>query len=114
MANTVSKLTDRPSRFIDWSSPQTQILIGLMAPSIMVGMDHHMFGVALPTLRAAFALDADTTAWASMGYSLPFMALMPLYGRLGDGLGKRRLILFGTLLFLLGSSLVVTASSFPI
>ncbi|MCB0122479.1 MAG: MFS transporter [Caldilineaceae bacterium] len=114
MANTVSKSTDRPSRFIDWSSPQTQILIGLMAPSIMVGMDHHMFGVALPTLRAAFALDADTTAWASMGYSLPFMALMPLYGRLGDGLGKRRLILLGTLLFLIGSSLVVTATSFPV
>ncbi|MCB0109230.1 MAG: MFS transporter, partial [Caldilineaceae bacterium] len=53
-------------------------------------------------------------AWASMGYSLPFMALMPLYGRLGDGLGKRRLILLGTLLFLLGSSLVVTATSFPV
>ena len=49
-----------------------------------------------------------------MGYSLPFMALMPLYGRLGDGLGKRRLILIGTLLFLLGSALVVTATSFPI
>ncbi len=117
MANTAPKSTDRTTRlatarFIDWSSPQTQILIGLMAPSIMVGMDHHMFGVALPTLRAAFALDADTAAWAAMSYSLPFMALMPLYGRLGDGLGKRRLLLMGTLLFLIGSALVVTATNF--
>ena len=54
--------------------------------------------MALPTLRANFVLDADTAAWASMGYSLPFMALMPLYGRLGDGLGKRRLLLVGTLM----------------
>jgi len=114
MADSTSKSPGRALRLIDWSSPQTQILLGLMAPSIMVGMDHHMFGVALPTLRAAFALDADTAAWASMGYSLPFMALMPLYGRLGDGLGKRRLILIGTMLFLLGSALVVMATSFPI
>jgi EmrB/QacA subfamily drug resistance transporter len=114
----VTNTTTKPARWslptIDWASPQTRILIGLMAPSIMVGMDHHMFGVALPTLRAAFALDADTAAWTSMSYSLPFMALMPLYGRLGDGLGKRRLILIGTLLFLLGSSLVVTATNLPI
>ncbi len=114
MTNTASK----PSRWslptIDWSSPQTRILIGLMAPSVMVGLDTHMFGVALPTLRASFALDADTTAWASLGYSLPFMALMPLYGRLGDGLGKRRLLLLGTLIFLLGTLLVVTATSFPL
>lgn len=99
---------------IDWSSPQTRILIGLMAPSVMVGLDTHMFGVALPTLRANFMLDADTAAWASMGYSLPFMALMPLYGRLGDGLGKRRLLLVGTLIFLLGTLLVVTATSFSL
>jgi MFS family permease len=85
-----------------------------MAPSVMVGLDTHMFGVALPTVRASFALDADAAAWASMGYSLPFMALMPLYGRLGDGLGKRRLLLIGTLIFLIGTLIVVTATSFPL
>ena len=68
-------------------SPRIAVLIGVMAPSLMVGMDHHTFGVALPTVRASFGLDADTTAWASMIYSLPFMTLMPLYGRLGDELG---------------------------
>lgn len=99
-----------------WSSlntPQTRILIGLMAPSVMVGMDVHMFGVALPALRDAFDLNADVAAWTSMAYSLPFMALMPLYGRLGDGLGKRRLILTGICIFLIGTVLVLGASSLP-
>jgi len=90
-------------------SPQITILIGLMTPSLMVGMDHHMFGVALPDIRASFGLDADTTAWASMIYSLPFMTLMPLYGRLGDGLGKRRLLLFGISCFLLGTAILLLA-----
>jgi EmrB/QacA subfamily drug resistance transporter len=90
-------------------SPQLAILIGVMTPSLMVGMDHHMFGVALPDIRATFGLDADTTAWASMIYSLPFMTLMPLYGRLGDGLGKRRLLSLGILLFLLGTAILLLA-----
>jgi MFS family permease len=80
-----------------------------MAPSLMVGMDHHVFGVALPTVRAHFGLDADMAAWASMVYTLPFMTLMPLYGRMGDAFGKRRLLLAGLLVFLAGALLVLFA-----
>lgn len=100
-----------PARWLNLASPQTQILIGLMAPSVMVGLDHHSFGVALPTIRSYFGLDADTAGWASMIYSLPFMTLMPLYGRLGDGLGKRRLLVLGMMIFLAGTALVVSAQS---
>lgn len=82
-----------------------------MAPSLMVGIDHHVFAVALPTVRAYFQLDPDMAAWASMIYTLPFMTLMPLYGRLGDGLGKRRLLLAGMVVFLAGSLLVFVAPS---
>lgn len=97
------------ARWQSFASPETLILIGLMAPSLMVGMDHHVFAVALPTVRAYWNMDTDTAAWASMIYSLPFMALMPLYGRLGDGLGKRRLLLGGMTIFLCGTVLVISA-----
>lgn len=90
-------------------SPHLAVLIGVMAPSLMVGMDHHMFGVTLPNVRASFGLDADMVAWASMIYSLPFMTLMPLYGRLGDELGKRRLLLFGITVFLIGTAILLLA-----
>ena len=90
-------------------APHLAVLIGVMAPSLMVGMDHHMVGVALPNVRASFGLDADMVAWASMIYSLPFMTLMPLYGRLGDELGKRRLLLFGITVFLLGTAILLLA-----
>jgi EmrB/QacA subfamily drug resistance transporter len=98
---------------IDWQSPQTHILIGLMAPAILTGMSHHMFTVAMPSIRQTFALDADMTAWVVMVYSLPFMTLMPLYGRLGDKLGKRRLLLLGIALFLMGSALAMISTSLP-
>jgi len=94
-------------------SPQTSLLIGLMTPSLLVGMDQHTFGVALPDIRATFGLDADMAAWASMIYTLPFMTLMPLYGRLGDGLGKRRLLLTGLTLFLLGTVVLLLSPTLP-
>ena len=96
---------------IDWQSPQTHILIGLMAPTVVAGMSNHMFNVALPTIRGDFAIDADVAAWVVMSYTLPFMTLMPLYGRLGDGLGKRRMLIFGTVLFLVGTAITTGATS---
>ena len=30
---------------------------------------------------------ADLTAWIDVSFTLPFMLFMPVYGRLGDGLG---------------------------
>lgn len=107
MTNAVRRTLHLPH--VNWSSPQTRILIGVMAPAVIIGMDHHMFGVTVPAIRSYFSLDADTAAWVVMSYSLPNMALMPLYGRLGDRLGKRQLLLFGIAVFLVGSLIAVTA-----
>lgn len=96
---------------VDLQSPQTRLLIGLIAPSVMTGMAHHMFGVTLPSIRNDFGLDADMMAWVSMIYTLPFIAFMPLYGKLGDDLGKQRLLLWGTFIFLVGTVMVMAAPS---
>lgn len=87
------------------------LLIGLMLPLMMTIVNITMFEVALPTIRDSFGLQADVTAWIVTAYSLPFMLFMPLYGRLGDDLGKRRLFLIGIVLFLLGSLLTPVAGN---
>ena len=87
------------------------LLIGLMLPLMMTIVNTTMFEVALPTIRDTFGLQADVTAWVVTAYSLPFMLFMPLYGRLGDDLGKRRLFLIGIALFLLGSLLTPVAGN---
>ncbi len=87
------------------------ILIALLFPTMAIILNGSMFGVALPTIRDEFAMPADVAAWLTIAFSLPFMMFMPLYGRLGDELGKSRLLLAGTLLFVLGSSLALTASN---
>lgn len=94
-------------------SPDNRILVGLIAPSIMTGMAHHMFNVALPAIRNDFAIDADVAAWVVMAYTLPFIAFMPLYGRMGDRLGNRLLLLLGVTIFSLGTLVILSAQSLP-
>ncbi len=81
------------------------ILMGLMVSSFMVLLNQSMIGVALPAIRTAFGAQVDLVAWVVTIYTLPYVTLMPLYGRLGDGLGKRRLLLMGIVIFLVGTGI---------
>ncbi len=77
---------------------------------MLLPMVSTMSHVALPIVRDDLALQVDVAAWVDVGFALPFMLLMPVYGRLGDGLGPRRLLMVGMALFALGSTLVITAA----
>ena len=90
-----------------------RILFGLMLPAMLMPMLSTMSRVALPTVRDTFSLTADLTAWIDVGFTLPFMLFMPVYGRLGDGLGARRLLLIGIAFFTLGTALVLKAATMP-
>lgn len=87
------------------------VLVGLMIPSAMIALNRSMINVALPAIRDNFEAGVDRVAWVITIYTLPNVILMPLYGRLGDGLGKRRLLLIGVAIFTLGTCLNLFASN---
>lgn len=89
-------------------------LIGLMMPFGMLVLNLSMIGVALPSIRDNFGAEADLVAWVVTAYTLPFVILMPLYGRLGDALGKRRLFMAGVVAFLLGTGTNLLADRLPL
>jgi len=70
-----------------------------------------MFSVAVPTIRDNLGIQADMVAWVTTMYTLPFMMFMPLYGRLGDVFGKRKLFLIGMIIFMIGTALAGSASN---
>ena len=107
---TASALTDEAVAPWDLRA----LLIGLMVPMGMTVLNLSMFGVAVPFIRDSFRAEADTVAWLVAAYTLPFVMFMPLYGRLGDGLGKRRLFTIGILLFFAGTLLCLTATSLAV
>ncbi len=89
---------------------QRKLLFVLMAPFIIVVSNLSMFRVAIPTIRSTFNLPADSTAWLDTAYTLAYMVFMPLYGRLGDRISKRRLFIAEIFIFSAGTLLVLFSS----
>lgn len=85
-------------------------LVGLMVPSIMWVLDLSTIRVALPSIRSSFGARADLVAWIVVVYTMPSAVLTPLYGKLGDGLGRRRLFLVGITVFLVGTGINLLAT----
>jgi MFS family permease len=88
---------------------EKKLIIGLMSAFACTSLHMSMFGVALPSIRVDFALPADTTSWLVVVYTFPNILFMPLFGRLGDQLGKRRLLLAGTGFFIVGCLLCLAS-----
>ncbi|MFW5745020.1 MAG: MFS transporter, partial [Spirochaetota bacterium] len=94
--------------------PNVRRIVGtLMVPTLTTVIMLAMFAVAVPFIRNDLSLAPDVASWLLVAYSLPHMMLMPLYGRLADGIGKRRLLLTGATLFAVGTAVLVVAGSFP-
>ncbi len=97
------------------SSPRdgdpNQLLYSLMVTAIIMPLTGWMFSVSLPVIRDSFNIMADTAAWIATAFTLSFMILMPVYGRISDSLGKRRLLLTGILIFILGSIVAIFSTN---
>jgi len=85
-----------------------------MLPLLTVFIAQSMFSIALPAIRDTFQIEADTVSWTVIAFTLAFMMFMPLFGRLGDGLGRRRLLLVGITVFLAGTLLTFLSPSLPL
>ena len=72
----------------------------------MIMLDNTVVNVALPSIQA----DLDTTIasleWTVNAYTLTFAVLLVTGGRLGDIFGRRRMFLFGVLVFALSSAAI--------
>jgi EmrB/QacA subfamily drug resistance transporter len=82
-------------------------------PSVAVSMfmamlDQTIVASTLPTIAAAFA-EADRISYVMVAYLVTVTIAAPVYGRLGDLLGRRRL-LFAALAVLIAASLFCAAS----
>ncbi len=69
----------------------------------------HCQRVGLPTLAEAFSASFQAVQWVVLAYLLSITALIVSIGRLGDLLGRRRLLLIGIALFTVASLLCALA-----
>ena len=71
----------------------------------MVVLDATIVNVALPTIKRDIGFSEQNLSWVVNAYTLTFGGFLLLGGRAADRLGRRRMFVAGTVLFL-GASLV--------
>ncbi|MBT2452020.1 MFS transporter [Streptomyces sp. ISL-43] len=71
----------------------------------MVVLDITIVNIALPHIQTALDFSTESLSWVVNAYTLTFGGLLLLGGRIGDILGRRRVFIFGVLLFGLASLL---------
>jgi EmrB/QacA subfamily drug resistance transporter len=77
----------------------------------MVMLDNTAVNVALPSIQEDFDASLSSLEWTVNAYTLTFAVLLVTGGRLGDIFGRRRMFLFGVVVFALASATIGFAPS---
>ena len=80
------------------------IFIGLMLAVLIAALDQTIVSTALPTIVGDLH-GLDHLSWVITAYLLTSTIGLPIYGKLGDLLGRKNIFIFAILVFLLGSVL---------
>lgn len=76
------------------------VLAGSLA---MIVLDGTIVGVSLPSMIDALNMDLTQAQWVNSLYAVVLAALLMTAGRLGDRIGRRKLLAIGVALFVAGS-----------
>ncbi len=74
-------------------------LLVIATAQLMVVLDGTIVNVALPHIQRALGFSGTGLEWVINAYAITFGGLLLLGGRAGDILGRRRVLVFGLLLF---------------
>lgn len=86
-------------------------LASLSLSMLLSALGTSIANVGLPTLADAFAASFQAVQWVVLAYLLAITTLIVSVGRLGDLVGRRRLLLAGIFLFTAASALCAAAPS---
>jgi EmrB/QacA subfamily drug resistance transporter len=81
------------------------VLLAVAINGIMVILDMSIVNIAFPRLTRVFEIEPSVVLWITVAYSLVTAGLMPIFGRIGDIFGRKRVFILGYILFTIGLTL---------
>ena len=87
------------------------VLTTTILASSLAFIDGSVVNVGLPAIARSFHAGAAELQWTINAYLLPLSALLLLGGAMGDRFGRRRVLVFGVLVFALASAACAAAPS---
>ena len=91
-------------------STKLLILGAVLLSLFLAALDQTIVATALPAIVRDFN-GIDLLSWVSTGYLLASTAMVPIYGKLSDMYGRKPILLWGIVVFLVGSALCGIAGS---
>ncbi|MDF8262775.1 MDR family MFS transporter [Luteipulveratus flavus] len=86
------------------------ILVGLLMGMFLAALDQTIVGTAIRTI-ADDLQGLSVQAWVTTAYLITSTITTPIYGKLGDLYGRKKLFLFAITVFIVGSALCSFATS---
>ncbi len=79
-----------------------RLFVAVMVPMFLAAADQTLLATATPVISRELG-DLRDTSWLAVGYLLASVVMVPVYGRLGDRYGRRKVLTFAIAAFALGS-----------
>jgi EmrB/QacA subfamily drug resistance transporter len=95
-----------PSPVVPGTRDGLWLTVGIVCIGAFMGqVDASITQLVLPDLEQAFGASVRAISWVAIAYLLVVAATLPVFGRLGDMLGRKRLYCTGFAVFIVGSAL---------
>ncbi|MGW0172979.1 MDR family MFS transporter [Rhodococcus sp. NPDC003322] len=78
------------------------VFAGLLVAMLLASLDQTIFATALPTIVGELN-GVDHMLWVTTAYLVAATVMMPIYGKLGDLVGRKSIFIGALILFLIGS-----------
>lgn len=78
------------------------VFAGLMVTMLLASLDQTIFSTALPTIVGELN-GVNHMLWVTTAYILASTIMLPIYGKVGDLIGRKSLFIFAIALFIVGS-----------
>ncbi|HVY13578.1 MAG TPA: MFS transporter, partial [Rhodopila sp.] len=98
-----ARVTSAPNLFLT-------VFPSVMLPMFLAALDQTIVATALPSIAGALG-DVERVSWVVVSYLVATTIAAPVYGRLGDALGRRRMMFVAIAVFVLASVLCALSTS---
>ena len=81
------------------------ILLTVIIGTLLGRLDQTIVNLALPKIIQDFSITVSEAGWIATAYILANAVFVPVWGKLGDTVGRKKIYIMGFALFILGSVL---------
>jgi len=81
------------------------VLITVIVGTFLGSMDQTVVNLALPKIIDEFNITVSGAGWIATAYILANAVFVPVWGKLGDTIGRKKVYIFGFSIFIIGSIL---------